>query len=334
MGRDMRAMDPTELLFWGVMSLGVIAGFATGLSVERLAGRAGAQARPDDRRGSPASSRSKFASVKAAKPIGAHGHDGTWPSSRATAATPRRPRPCTMEPSDEVRRDRRSSPRWAASPLLALHRHGRAGELGQPAPVRARRRRRDHAARHDHGPRHARRSDARHGRGRSARGHGALRPRRARRPRARAAHRERRQGLRPRPPRSSAGPSCRASPSTPTPSTVRCPGPRIHPPQGDRVRINVTNQLPENDHRSLARPDPAERDGRSRRDHAGADRARRQVYRYEFTAAQSGTYFYHSHDQARPPAGARPLRRADHRSGPRGRGPRRPRLRHPACRNG
>ena len=27
MGRDMRAMDPTELLFWGVMSMGVIAGF-------------------------------------------------------------------------------------------------------------------------------------------------------------------------------------------------------------------------------------------------------------------------------------------------------------------
>ena len=28
MGRDMRAMEPTELLFWGVMSLGVLAGFA------------------------------------------------------------------------------------------------------------------------------------------------------------------------------------------------------------------------------------------------------------------------------------------------------------------
>src|SRR6266576_3455620 len=27
MGRDMRAMEPTELLFWGVMSLGVLAGF-------------------------------------------------------------------------------------------------------------------------------------------------------------------------------------------------------------------------------------------------------------------------------------------------------------------
>ena len=27
MGRDMRAMEPTEPLFWGVMSLGVIVGF-------------------------------------------------------------------------------------------------------------------------------------------------------------------------------------------------------------------------------------------------------------------------------------------------------------------
>src|SRR5258706_2824946 len=29
MGRDMRAMEPTQLLFWGVMSLGVIVGFIT-----------------------------------------------------------------------------------------------------------------------------------------------------------------------------------------------------------------------------------------------------------------------------------------------------------------
>jgi manganese oxidase len=33
MGRDMRAMDPLELLFWGVMSLGVIVGFATAYPV-------------------------------------------------------------------------------------------------------------------------------------------------------------------------------------------------------------------------------------------------------------------------------------------------------------
>src|SRR6267142_397687 len=33
MGRDMRAMDPKELLFWGVMSLGVMAGFTTAYPV-------------------------------------------------------------------------------------------------------------------------------------------------------------------------------------------------------------------------------------------------------------------------------------------------------------
>src|SRR6266404_4756623 len=33
MGRDMRAMVPAELLFWGVMSLGVIAGFAVAYPV-------------------------------------------------------------------------------------------------------------------------------------------------------------------------------------------------------------------------------------------------------------------------------------------------------------
>ncbi|MBW8854044.1 MAG: multicopper oxidase domain-containing protein, partial [Bradyrhizobium sp.] len=33
MGRDMRAMEPTELLFWGVMSFGVIAGFAVAYPV-------------------------------------------------------------------------------------------------------------------------------------------------------------------------------------------------------------------------------------------------------------------------------------------------------------
>src|SRR5260370_1408925 len=32
MGRDMRAMEPRELLFWGVMSMGVIAGFGMAYS--------------------------------------------------------------------------------------------------------------------------------------------------------------------------------------------------------------------------------------------------------------------------------------------------------------
>ena len=38
MGRDMRAMEPTELLFWGVMSLGVMVGLRARLSVQRLDG--------------------------------------------------------------------------------------------------------------------------------------------------------------------------------------------------------------------------------------------------------------------------------------------------------
>jgi Sec-independent protein secretion pathway component TatC len=33
MGRDMRAMEPTEPLFWGVMSLGVIVGYFTAYPV-------------------------------------------------------------------------------------------------------------------------------------------------------------------------------------------------------------------------------------------------------------------------------------------------------------
>jgi manganese oxidase len=63
MGRDMRAMDPAELLFWGVMSLGVIAGFAIaypvnvwmvsrrmkhGLMTRRDAGKDGASSSPAD----------------------------------------------------------------------------------------------------------------------------------------------------------------------------------------------------------------------------------------------------------------------------------------------
>ena len=49
MGRDMRAMDPTELVFWGVMSLGRDRGICRRVPIECLACRAFAQARPDDR---------------------------------------------------------------------------------------------------------------------------------------------------------------------------------------------------------------------------------------------------------------------------------------------
>ncbi|MFZ5674706.1 MAG: DUF4396 domain-containing protein [Pseudomonadota bacterium] len=73
------------------------------------------------------------------------------------------------------------------------------------------------------------------------------------------------------------------------------PGPRLHIRQGDRVRINVTNRLRESTtfhwHGLIL---PNEMDG-------PAEITQRPIepggsYTYEFTAEQSGTYFYHSHD--------------------------------------
>ncbi|RWD47956.1 DUF4396 domain-containing protein [Mesorhizobium sp.] len=73
------------------------------------------------------------------------------------------------------------------------------------------------------------------------------------------------------------------------------PGPRLHIRQGDRVRINVTNRLPESTtlhwHGLIL---ANEMDG-------PAEITQEPIppggsYRYEFTAGQSGTYFYHSHD--------------------------------------
>ncbi|PAQ09412.1 DUF4396 domain-containing protein [Mesorhizobium temperatum] len=73
------------------------------------------------------------------------------------------------------------------------------------------------------------------------------------------------------------------------------PGPRLHIRQGDRVRINVTNRLPESTtlhwHGLIL---PNEMDG-------PAEITQEPIppggsYVYEFTAGQSGTYFYHSHD--------------------------------------
>jgi FtsP/CotA-like multicopper oxidase with cupredoxin domain len=73
------------------------------------------------------------------------------------------------------------------------------------------------------------------------------------------------------------------------------PGPRLHIAQGDRVRINVTNRLPESTtvhwHGLVL---PNEMDGPAEVTQPPIAPGERYVY--EFTAAQSGTYFYHSHD--------------------------------------
>lgn len=73
------------------------------------------------------------------------------------------------------------------------------------------------------------------------------------------------------------------------------PGPRIHVRQGDRVRIDVTNHLPETTTthwHGLVLPNPM--DGVA---HMTQDPIERGgTYHYAFTATQAGTFFYHSHD--------------------------------------
>ncbi|RTL41064.1 MAG: DUF4396 domain-containing protein [Burkholderiales bacterium] len=73
------------------------------------------------------------------------------------------------------------------------------------------------------------------------------------------------------------------------------PGPRLRFKQGDRVRINVTNRLPESTTvhwHGLVLPNVM--DGPAHVTQKPIENG--ELYRYEFTAVQSGTYFYHSHD--------------------------------------
>ena len=73
------------------------------------------------------------------------------------------------------------------------------------------------------------------------------------------------------------------------------PGPRLHFTQGDRVRINVHNHLPESTTvhwHGLILPNVV--DGAAMITQEPIEHG--SLYRYEFTATQSGTYFYHSHD--------------------------------------
>jgi len=73
------------------------------------------------------------------------------------------------------------------------------------------------------------------------------------------------------------------------------PGPRLHFRHGDRVRINVTNRLPETTtvhwHGLIL---PNVMDGPAHITQEPIENG--TLYRYEFTAVQSGTYLYHTHD--------------------------------------
>ncbi len=73
------------------------------------------------------------------------------------------------------------------------------------------------------------------------------------------------------------------------------PGPTLRFRQGDRIRINVTNRLPETTtvhwHGLIL---PNMMDGPANVTQEPIRNG--QAYRYEFTALQSGSYLYHSHD--------------------------------------
>lgn len=73
------------------------------------------------------------------------------------------------------------------------------------------------------------------------------------------------------------------------------PGPTLRVTQGDRVRINVTNKLPESTtvhwHGLIL---PNEMDGPAEVTQAPIQPG--ESYSYEYTVGQHGTYFYHTHD--------------------------------------
>lgn len=75
------------------------------------------------------------------------------------------------------------------------------------------------------------------------------------------------------------------------------PGPRLRLRQGERVRIDVINHLPESTtvhwHGLIL---PNVMDGPAQVTQIPIEQGK--IYRYEFTPEQSGTYFYHSHDHA------------------------------------
>ncbi|MCJ9749798.1 multicopper oxidase domain-containing protein [Neorhizobium sp. BETTINA12A] len=73
------------------------------------------------------------------------------------------------------------------------------------------------------------------------------------------------------------------------------PGPTLRVVQGDKVRINVTNRLPESTtvhwHGLIL---PNEMDGPAQITQKPIEPG--QTFTYEYTVGQSGTYFYHTHD--------------------------------------
>ena len=270
MGRDMRAMVPTELLFWGVMSLGVVAGFTTaypwniwlvaqalkhGLMTERLKG-------------------SKF-DVHDHEAHGhetAHDHHGMRSSVTATQLAAVSGISILTLTIGMI-----APANWVN---LRLSARDVGGAIMPPGMIMDR-----------DTPAEAMRDMA------------AVDPRQVT-----ATYGLKVQGARDLPPRIEDG----VKVFTLTTSVIRwtilpdktvdayafngqVPGPTIRFREGDRVRIDVINRLPETTtvhwHGLIL---PNVMDGPAMVTQAPIENG--QMYRYEFTAVQSGTYLYHSHD--------------------------------------
>ena len=274
MGRDMRAMEPTELVFWGVMSLGVIAGFALaypvnvwmvamklkhGLMTERKAG----------------------GSAHGAKHPMAHGgrHGGAMRAGHAMAGDVTTPQLATMAGISSL-----ALLIGMVTPAnfvnLRLSARDVGGTIMPPGMIMTRDT--PGAAMRDMSAVHPRYVSAEYGLDR--RGDQELAPRI--------------EGgvkvfdLETSIIRWQILPDVRVDAFA---FNGQVPGPRLHFRQGDRVRINVVNRLPDTTtvhwHGLIL---PNVMDGAA--EVTQQPIANGQLYRYEFTAAQSGTYFYHSHD--------------------------------------
>jgi FtsP/CotA-like multicopper oxidase with cupredoxin domain len=268
MGRDMRAMEPTELLFWGVMSLGVIAGFALAypsnvwLVARRLKHGLMTEREPTEAKGHQHRHRSE-----AAHEHHAMESDATFPQLAAVSGVSLIALALGMvAPANWVN--------------LTLSARDVGGTIMPPGMVMDR----DTPAEAmlDMAAVHPRLVSARYGL--DARGDTELEPRLE-------------DGVKVYDLETSVIQWTILPGTTVDAYAVngQVPGPRIHIKEGDRVRINVANRLPESTtihwHGLVL---PNEMDGPAEITQKPIEPG--ETYSYEFTAIQSGTYFYHSHD--------------------------------------
>jgi FtsP/CotA-like multicopper oxidase with cupredoxin domain len=282
MGRDMRAMEPTELVFWGVMSLGVTAGFAVaypanvwmvarkmkhGLMTERKEEETRKQAAPHHEE------HARHAATAHADPHEHSGHSMQLNVTRAQLAAVGMISVLMLAAGmilPALRVNMQLSARDVGGAIMP------PGMIkGWDTPAAAMR---DMAA--------IRPRDVRYKAASSARGDQQLVPR--------IENGVKVFELETSVTRWNILPEVQVEAYT---FNRQIPGPRIRVTEGDRVRIHVKNTLPESVsihwHGLIV---PNQMDGPAEITQApipsGGD------YTYEFTTIQSGTYFYHSHDHA------------------------------------